>query len=117
MLGKVNEAIIRIRAEQELFEAACKIAVEDGGFALAWIGFVEPETQRIRVSAKYGRDEGYLDAVNISLRDDVPEGRGPTGVAMREGHPFINDHTANNPVMAWRANRCGAVSSPQRPSR
>ena len=63
VLGKVNEAIIRIRAQQELFEAACKIAVVDGGFALAWIGFVEPETQRIRVSARYGRDEGYLDAV------------------------------------------------------
>ena len=114
VLGKVNEAIIRIRAEQELFEAACKIAVEDGGFALAWIGFVEPETQRIRVSARYGRDEGYLDAVKISLCDDVPEGRGPTGVAMREGRPFINNDTANNPVMGpWRAEqvRRGFLSS------
>ena len=104
VLGKVNEAIIRIRAEQDLFAAACRIAVEDGGFALAWIGFVEPETRRIRVSARYGRDEDYLDAVKISLRDDVPEGRGPTGVAMREGRPFINNDTANNPVMGpWRS--------------
>ncbi len=114
VLGKVNEAIIRIRAEQDLYEEACKIAVEDGGFALAWIGFVEPETQRIRVSAKYGRAEGYLDAVNISLRDDVPEGRGPTGIAMREGRPFINNDTASNPVMGpWRKEqtRRGFLSS------
>jgi Serine phosphatase RsbU, regulator of sigma subunit len=120
VLGKVNEAIIRIRAEQDLFAAACRIAVEDGGFALAWIGFVEPQTQRIRVSARYGRDEGYLDAVKISLRDDVPEGRGPTGVAMREGRPFINNDTANNPVMGpWRAEqvRRGFLSSASFPLR
>ena len=120
VLGRVNEAIIRIRAEQDLFEEACKIAVKDGGFALAWIGFVEPETQRIRVSARYGRDEGYLDAVKISLRDDVPEGRGPTGVAMREGRPFVNNDTANNPVMGpWRAEqvRRGFLSSASFPLR
>ena len=120
VLGRVNEAIIRIRAEQELFEEACRIAVEDGGFALAWIGFVEPETQRIRVSARYGRDEGYLDAVRISLRDDVPEGRGPTGAAMREGRPFVNNDTANNAVMGpWRADqvRRGFLSSASFPLR
>ncbi len=114
VLGKTNDAIIRIRSQQELYEAACRIAVEDGGFALAWIGFVEPQTQRIRVSARYGRDEGYLDAVRISLRDDVPEGRGPTGVAMRKGRPFINNDTADNPVMVpWRAEqvRRGFLSS------
>ena len=120
VLGRVNEAIIRIRAEQDLFEEACRIAVDDGGFALAWIGFVEPETQRIRVSARYGRDQGYLDAVKISLRDDVPEGRGPTGVAMREGRPFINNDTANNSVMGpWRAEqmRRGFLSSASFPLR
>jgi signal transduction histidine kinase len=84
-------------------ESACRIAVEDGGFVLAWIGFVVPETQRIRVYAKYGRDDGYLDSVEISLRDDVPEGQGPTGVAMREGRPFINNDTATDATVApWR---------------
>jgi signal transduction histidine kinase len=103
VLSRVNEAIVRVRSRQELLEAACRIAVEDGGFALAWIGFVVPETQRIRVHAKYGSDEGYLDNVEISLRDDVPEGQGPTGVAMREGRPFINNDTATNPTLApWR---------------
>ena len=77
VLSRVNEAIIRVRSRQELLAAACRIAVEDGGFALAWIGFVVPETQLIRVHAKYGRDDGYLDNIEISLRDDVPEGRGP----------------------------------------
>lgn len=103
VLSKVNEAIVRVHEPQELYEAACRIAVEDGHFTLAWIGFVEPDTQLIRWVAKYGRDDGYLDTVSISLRADVPEGRGPTGVALREGKPFINNDTENNPIMRpWR---------------
>jgi GAF domain-containing protein len=103
VLSKVNEAIVRIREPEQLFEAACRIAVDDGRFLLAWIGFVDPETLSIGVTAKYGRDEDYLDSVSISLDENVPEGRGPTGVALREGLPFINNDTENNPVMRpWR---------------
>ena len=103
VLSRVNEAVLRVRSQQDLLEAACRIAVEDGGFALAWIGFVVPQTQRIRVHAKYGCDDGYLDDIEISFRDDVPEGQGPTGVAMREGRPFINNDTATDPTVApWR---------------
>jgi len=103
VLSKVNEAIVRVHEPQDLYEAACRIAVEDGHFILAWIGFVEPDTQRIRWAAKYGCDDGYLDTLSLSLDGDVPEGRGPTGVALREGRPFINNDTETNPVMRpWR---------------
>ena len=103
VLSKVNEAIVRIREPQELYEAACRIAVEDGHFLLAWIGFVEVDTQRIRPAAKYGRDDGYLDGASLSLNANEPEGRGPTGVSLREGRAFINNDTANNPLMSpWR---------------
>jgi serine phosphatase RsbU (regulator of sigma subunit) len=103
VLSKVNEAIVRVHEPRELYEAACRIAVEDGRFILAWIGFVDPETRSVRWVAKYGRDDGYLDTVNVSLNEDVPEGRGPTGVALREGRPFINNDTENNPIMRpWR---------------
>jgi GAF domain-containing protein len=103
VLSRVNEAILRIRDQEELFEAACKIAVEDGGLILAWIGFLDPVSGRVRVAAKYGRDEGYLDNIDISLDPDVPEGQGPTALSLRECRPFINNDTANNPFMApWR---------------
>jgi hypothetical protein len=103
VLSRVNEAIIRVREPQELYEAACKIAVQDGGFLLAWIGFVDRFTQEIHPIARYGRDDDYLDGLRLSLDETLPEGRGPTGVAMREGRPFINNDTATNPVMGpWR---------------
>jgi hypothetical protein len=103
VLSRVNEAIIRIREPQELYDAACRIAVEDGGFLLAWIGFVDPSSKEIHPIARYGRDDDYLDGLRLSLDENLPEGRGPTGVAMRDGRPFINNDTATNPIMRpWR---------------
>jgi GAF domain-containing protein len=103
VLSKVNEAMVRVREPQALYEEACRIAVEDGLFLLAWIGFVEPGSEYIRPLARFGRDDGYLDDAKLSLNADVPEGRGPTGVALREGHAFINNDTENNPIMRpWR---------------
>jgi GAF domain-containing protein len=103
VLYKVNEAMVRIREPQKLYEEACRIAVEDGRFLLAWIGFVEPDSECIRPGARFGRDDGYLDTIKLSLRDDVSEGQGPTGVALREGRAFINNDTENNPIMRpWR---------------
>ena len=91
------------RSAGYLYAEACRIAVEEGHFIFAWIGFVETETQLVRWVAKYGNDDGYLDMVKISLNEGVPEGRGPTGTALREGRPFINNDTAANPVMGpWR---------------
>ena len=103
VLSNVNEAMVRIHEPQRLYEAACRIAVEDGNFVLAWIGFVDPDSGRVRWVAKYGRDDGYLDTVDISLDENVPQGRGPTGVALREGRAFINNDTENNLIMLpWR---------------
>ena len=103
VLSRVNEEIVRVHEPQELFEAACKIAVEDGGLLLAWIGFLHPDSKYIRWVAKYGVDDGYLDTIRVSVDEAVTEGRGPTGVSLRSGRPFINNDTANNPVMRpWR---------------
>ena len=99
VLSKVNEAMVRIREPQDLYDEACRIAVEDGQLMLAWIGFVDPDTKYIRWVAKYGHDDGYLDTVRASVDEAVPEGRGPTGVSLRSGRPFINNDTANNPIM------------------
>jgi GAF domain-containing protein len=103
VLSRVNEAIVRIREPQELYEEACRIAVEDGRFLLAWVGFTEPGSDEIHPVASFGHDDGYLDLVRLSLSADAPEGQGPTGIALREGCAFINNDTANNPIMRpWR---------------
>ncbi|MCC6489405.1 MAG: PAS domain S-box protein, partial [Candidatus Hydrogenedentes bacterium] len=75
MLGEINQTIVRIREPRALFEKACRIAVEEGGFPLAWIGLLEEGTGAIRVVASCGDAEDYLERMNAKLRG------GPWGVA------------------------------------
>jgi PAS domain S-box-containing protein len=103
ILSKINEAIIRTREPQELYEQACKVAVEDGEFLMVWIGLVDPETSFIKPVAHYGHEEGYLENIRISINPDIPEGKGPTGSAMREGRYFICNDIQNDPhMLPWR---------------
>ncbi len=44
VLSKVNETIIRINDTEQLYQEVCRIAVEDGGFKMAWIGLTDPAT-------------------------------------------------------------------------
>lgn len=84
MLSNVNQTFFHIRDRQELLEAACHIAVESGSFPMAWMGLADEEGQRVRLVAHWGMDEGYLDTIDVSLRDG-PAGMGPAGTAVCTG--------------------------------
>jgi PAS domain S-box-containing protein len=102
VLSQTNQAIARAQGPQALFAEACRIAVEAGGFEMAWVGIVDPATHLVRPAASYGSAGAYLDGIRISI-DDVPEGRGPTGTALREGRPFLCRDIANDAAMGpWR---------------
>ena len=102
VLSQTNQLIMRVDTPQGLFEGACRIAVEAGGFEMAWVGVVDPATHFVRPAATYGNAGSYLDGIRISI-DDVPEGRGPTGAAMREARPYFSRDIARDGAMApWR---------------
>jgi PAS domain S-box-containing protein len=101
VLSSVNRSVIRISEQQELLDEICRIMVDTGGFEMAWIGW--PGTDGwIVPRASSGDELGYLDSIRISVLD-IPEGRGPTGMAIRERKPVVCDNIATNPAMAiWR---------------
>lgn len=102
ILSRINEAIVRVSDPLELYERACRIAVEEGLFKMAWIGLVDPDTSLVRPVAHFGADEGYLGRLKISIAD-VPAGRGPTGSAVREGRHFVcDDFEADPRMLPWR---------------
>ena len=102
VLSATNKAIFRIQTKGEFFSEICRILVETGGFRMAWIGFADPVQNLIRPAASAGHVDGYLDSVNIST-EDVPEGRGPTGTAFREGkYYWSNDITQDPRMELWR---------------
>ncbi|MHB9072826.1 MAG: PAS domain-containing protein [Desulfobaccales bacterium] len=102
MLSKANEAIVRVTGKDELFRRICRLMMEEGDFRLAWIGLVDQDTGLIKAATKYDLADEYVQNISIPV-DDVPEGRGPTGTAAREGRYDVCNDIATDPRMApWR---------------
>jgi PAS domain S-box-containing protein len=102
LLSRVNEAIVRSRDQDTLFQRVCQVAVEEGLFRLAWIGMADEKTQSVRPVAYYGLEIEYLKRIRISLTDNA-ESRGPTGVAVREGrHDVCPDFASDPRMVPWR---------------
>jgi signal transduction histidine kinase/CHASE3 domain sensor protein len=101
-LSQANQAIVRERTRHELFCEVCRVAVEHGQFAMAWIGIPESESGRIEPVVWWSREGGYLQNQRISIADE-PEGRRPTGSAVREGRYFVcNDIARDSRMLPWR---------------
>ncbi len=102
VLSRTNQAMIRASDRESLFREICRIAVEDGGFLLAWIGLVDEESGLLAPAFWSGKNDGYLDDIRISIFEE-PEGLGPSGRAVREGGVCICGDFAGDPLMTpWR---------------
>jgi PAS domain S-box-containing protein len=100
VLSQTNQAIVRARDRDTLFADFCRIAVEDGGFILAWVGLVNEESGQLQVAASFGAT-GYLDGIEVTATND-PSGLGPTGISVRTGSYFIcNDFLASPKTRPW----------------
>ena len=104
MTSQCNQEMVRATDEAALLQAICKIAVEHGGYRMAWVGFAEQdEAKSVRPVAQAGIDEGYLDTANITWAD-TERGRGPTGTAIRTRKPVLARNISTDPAFEpWRA--------------
>jgi PAS domain S-box-containing protein len=99
----INKEIVHVRSERELFESACRIVVELGGYRFAWVGLVDESDGVVRAAARCGHEDGYLDVIHIRVGCDK-EGRGPTGRAITDGAAaFTHDMEIDSRQIAWRA--------------
>jgi PAS domain S-box-containing protein/diguanylate cyclase (GGDEF)-like protein len=91
VLSGINAAIVRIRDRDELFKEACRVAVEDGGFRMAWLGVVDREAMRVKPVAWQGVGPEYIQLMPVGLVDTGPEGRGLAGRVVVEGKAIVID--------------------------
>ena len=113
VLSACTGAIIHSDSEEELFRKVCAIAVESGGFRIAWVGKADLEAKRVSPIAKAGPEAGYLDEIEITTGDG-PTSEGPTGQCIRDGRAIACVNIAEDAQMApWRepAARHGLQSS------
>jgi PAS domain S-box-containing protein len=90
LLSEINQAIVRTRVPEELFKQVCNIAVEQGGFGMAWIGLIDESSKKLRVMAQAGKFDNYFENINISLNGD-PLNYCPIDCTLRQGkHNICN---------------------------
>lgn len=101
-LSQINQAIVSLRDRDELFARICRVLVEYGGLSMAWVGLINSETRRVVPAGEWGDSTKYLSRATI-YADDRPEGRGPTGTAIRQGRHYIcNDFRRDASTLPWR---------------
>jgi PAS domain S-box-containing protein len=104
VLSNVNQTIVRVKDKQTLFNEACKIAVDDGKFRMAWIGLVDEQTNKVKSVSSSGFEDDYLKTINLDLSVERYS-KGPTGRAITTGVHCVANDIENDPEMIpWREN-------------
>jgi diguanylate cyclase (GGDEF)-like protein len=110
-LSTTNEALVRAKTREELFELVCEAAAKGGKFTSTSIALARPDSDFFDVVAAAGPTAESARTAKMSVRADLPEGRGLCGTGFRSGKPCIaNDYLANDQTEAFHAVRDGAQS-------
>jgi PAS domain S-box-containing protein len=102
-ISNSNQAIMRANEENAFLHQACRIIVEDCGYALVWIGLAaDDEEKNVRPVAYAGYDNGYIESLKITW-SETERGNGPTGKAIRTGKvQFSNNLQEDQKMKPWR---------------
>jgi len=98
MLSRCNEALIRTEDEKMFIGQICRIAIEIGGYLMAWIGYTEnDEAKSIIPVAQMGDTTDYLTQRQFSWCETSEFGQGAAGQSVRTGQVVIvDDATRDN---------------------
>jgi PAS domain S-box-containing protein len=96
VLSRVNEAIVRIHDEQDLYSEICRIVADTGRFRAVWIAVVDKGHVVARAIA--GPASAYPSEIQIETRGRLSEGA--AGVAIREGRSVVVTDLLTNPATA-----------------
>lgn len=102
VLSGINTLIVRVRDRDQLFREACRIAVEEGAFKMAWIGAIDPQTLDGKVVAWHGGEAEYIDKVRFTARAEAPDSGRPASCALRQLQVVICNDIATEPSMVLR---------------
>ena len=101
-LSATNEAIIRAKTRDELFQMVCDAAVSGARFTSTTIFLSVEGDDFFHRAAIAGTHTDRIRARRYAKTADHPEGRGLTGTAFRTGEPCIrNDFEAHERAINW----------------
>ncbi len=102
-LSSCNETLIHASDENQLLQEMCRVAVNNGNFLLAWIGY-PTEDQSIRILASYGTQaESFLtEQITRTPSMDIEKER-PAIQAVESGTiHIVQDISDSNTPQLWK---------------
>lgn len=98
MLSAINGAILRIRHKDSLLRESCRIAVDTGGFDLAWVGLMDAEGRTLSPVASAGDVLECLEGMRLRIDAKDPQAH-PMSRDLCAGRAFVvNDMEAVPPM-------------------
>jgi diguanylate cyclase (GGDEF)-like protein len=103
-LSATNEAIMRAKSREELFDLVCEAAAGGGRFTSTTIALADSGSDLLRIVAASGPAAETTRHVRLSVDENRPEGRGLSGTAFRTRRACItNDYVTDQRVAAFQA--------------
>lgn len=110
-LSATNEAIMRARSRDELFQLVCEAVVAGAKFTSTTIALAQPHSEVLHTVATSGPTADYMRTLTFSTSSDRPEGRGLSGTAFRTRQPSVsNDFQSDQRTTHWHGNATGTKS-------
>ena len=102
VLSDISQVIVREADVDRMLAEACRITVEGGGYAMAWIGLLDAEGA-LRRLADFGADDDTRRVVDAFLAPGSPDGCVFTTRAFATGAPQVcHDIEADPEAGPWR---------------
>jgi diguanylate cyclase (GGDEF)-like protein/PAS domain S-box-containing protein len=103
LLSGVNTLIVRTRDRTELFSEACRIAVEQGELAMAWIGMLDPTSGKVVSVGRAGIPDEFAAEIDRRLDRHSVSSPGESLVyrAILANTTFISNESQRDPRVSF----------------
>lgn len=119
LLSAFNEALIRGDDEGELLAEACRLAVDIGGYPLAWVGYAPPHSpSTLQPAAHAGAEPAYVNSIRLVWSETTPSDDGAPARFLASGQSYLSGDVRETPGIylegdqVWREEHAGLLLLP-----
>ena len=107
LLSASNRILLRSPHEDDQLAQVCRIAVEIGGYRLAWVGIAQFDADKsVSPAAYYGAEQGFLSQARMTWAEGE-RGTSAMSTAIRTGTIQLRQDILNDPQLApWHEDAC-----------
>jgi diguanylate cyclase (GGDEF)-like protein/PAS domain S-box-containing protein len=103
VLADFRRLAVSAKTENELLDGVCRLSAEGAISDIVWIG--RPDSDGCFSFEHSAGESGWLEGVELSVREEIPEGQGAAGAAWRDNEPRFNvslDPTRRSLPPSWK---------------